>query len=135
MKCKCTTSLKIVLGIVGISHLIIGILGCFPIISISKLASVFYKANVIATSHLEHVAQMFGAYMLTIGLLALIALKDPLKNGSIIIGLGFLLTVRVIQRIIFSGEVNSVFGIPTGWYWTQTIFFLILAVSLFVLRP
>ena len=78
---------------------------------------------------------MFGAYMLTVGVLGIFAILNPLKNISIIYGISFLLLLRVIQRLVFAGQAYAVFGISPGYYWGQTICFLTLAILLIVFRP
>lgn len=127
--------LRIVLGCVCLSHLIIGIAGCFPFFSIDRLAAIFYRASLTKNPQMEHIIQMFGVYMLTIGILGVFALLDPVKNKAIIYSISFLLFARVLQRILFAGQVNAIFGIPTGWYWIQTIFFFAIAMALVLLRP
>ncbi len=128
-------SLKCVLGLVGVSHIVIGGIGCIPGISIVKLAAIFYKASVTLNPQLEHIIQMFGIYMLIVGILAIFALRDPVRNKPIIYGIIILLLLRVLQRIAFASQVYTVFSIPSGWYWTQTIFFLAIAIALILLCP
>ena len=135
MKSACPSSLKFVLWIVCIPHLIIGGLGIMPFLSISDLAAAVYKAKVIPSPQLEHVARMLAGYMLTTGLLAFLALRDPLKNVAIIYGVILLLCIRVIQMVSFSSQAFEIFGIPAGWYWAQALLFSILIVGLIYLRP
>ena len=132
---KKSVLLKVVLAGVCVSHVVIGLIGCFPAIPVESLAEYFYKAKVTVTPQLAHVVQMFGAYMLTIGILAMIALRDTVKYKSVIQTISFLLFVRVLQRVLFAGQAHELFSIPAGWYWTQTIFFFIVGVGLIALRP
>ncbi|MFC1704346.1 hypothetical protein ACFL1E_06170 [Candidatus Omnitrophota bacterium] len=127
--------LKLVLGLVCVSHLTIGIAGCLPGVPIAKLAALFYKASIELSPQMSHIIQMFGVYMLTMGILALFALGDPVKNRAITHGIIILLTLRVIQRIMFAGQAADVFGIPASWYWAQTAFFGLIALLLLLLRP
>ena len=126
--------LRIVLGLVAAAHIIIGIIGVIPAIPAS-IAVVFYGAALTLNPQVEHILQMFGAYMLTVGLLGAFALRDPVKNKSIVYGVSFLLFLRVLQRILFAGQAYSVFGISPGYYWAQTAVFFALAVCLVLLRP
>ncbi len=135
MKSACTSTLKLVLWIVCIPHLIIGGLGVMPFLSISDLAAAVYKAKIIPSPQLEHVARMLAGYMLITGVLAFLALRDPLKNVAIIYGVIGLLSIRVIQMVSFSSQAFEVFGIPAAWYWAQAILFLILIGGLIYLRP
>ena len=126
--------IKVVLGLVAAAHIIIGLIGVIPAIPIN-IVLMFYGAALQINPQIAHIIQMFGAYMLTIGILGVLAIYDPLKNINIIYGLSFLLLLRVIQRIIFSSQAYSVFSISPGYYWGQTVCFLIMAIALIWLRP
>jgi hypothetical protein len=128
-------ALRILLGLVALSNIAVGLLGVIPGIDVSKIAAVFYSAVLMVTPQLEHVTQMFGAYMLTLGILAGLAIKDPHQNRFIIYGVIFMLFVRTAQRIFFATEAYSVFGIPGTAYWIQTIIYFAVAVALIFLRP
>ena len=135
MKTPCMISLKIVLWIVCIPHLLIGIVGCLPFLDIIQVASVVYKANITPSAQLEHVARMLAGYFVVVGLLAFFAIRDPLKSSSIISALSILLFIRVYQMLTFAKDAFSVFGIPAYWYWGQAILFITMAIALFFLRP
>jgi hypothetical protein len=126
--------LRIVLGSVVLSHTVIGLAGAIPIIPID-IATRFYGASLTVTPQIEHITQMFGAYMITVGLLAAFAVRDPVKNKFVIYGVSFLLFVRVIQRLFFADQAFEVFEISPALYWAQTALFLAIAVSLILLRP
>ena len=135
MKSACTSTLKLFLWIVCISHLIIGGLGIMPFFSISDVAATVYKAKIIPSAQLEHVSRMLAGYMFITGILAFLAIRDPLKNVAIIYGVIGLLSIRVIQMISFSREAFNVFDIPPYWYWGQAILFVVLVIGLFFFRP
>lgn len=73
--------------------------------------------------------------MLVIGILAVFALCNPVKNIAITYGISILLILRVIQRFFFAQQALQHFEIPVAWYWAQTIFFLATACVLLWLRP
>lgn len=127
--------LRLVLLSVSIAHLIIGGIACIPGMPVVKLAEIFYKASVTLNPQIEHIMQMFGAYMLLVGILAILASLDPVKNKAITHGIIILLVLRVFQRLAFAQRAWSVFHIPAGWYWAQTIFFFLIAIALFLLSP
>ena len=99
MKTPCITSLKTVLWIVCIPHLLIGIAGCLPFLDITQIAAVVYKANITPSAQLEHVARMLAGYFVAVGLLAFLAIREPLKSSSIISALSVLLFIRVFLRV------------------------------------
>ena len=127
--------LRIILGGVALAHVLIGLGGVIPAIPVSGVVKVVYGAALTVTPQIEHIVQMFGAYMLTVGLLAAIAAWQPAKSTFIIYGVSFLLLVRVIQRLFFAGQAESVFGISPVWYWVQTVVFFVIPVCLILLRP
>lgn len=126
--------IRIVVGLVAVAHILIGLIGVIPAIPI-KLVLMMYGAALQITPQLAHIIQMFGAYMLTIGVLGAFAIWNPVKNTMIIYGVSFLLFLRVIQRIVFAGQASAVFGISPGYYWGQTVCFFALALALVLLVP
>ncbi|NOX97450.1 MAG: hypothetical protein GXO98_05240 [Nitrospirae bacterium] len=126
---------RLVLALVALAHIIIGIVAYIPGVSVENLAKTFYKASVISNPQLEHVTQMFGAYMLVMGILAIFALLNPVKNRAITNGIIILLVLRVLQRLFLAKQTLEIFRIPSGWYWSQTIFFFAIAIALFLLMP
>ena len=129
------TFFRIILGLVSLAHILIGLGGVIPAIPTSWLANVVYGASLTLTPQIEHIVQMFGAYMLTVGLLAALAVWKPTNNKFVIYGISFLLLVRVLQRLFFAGHSFEVFGISPVWYWVQTAVFLAIPVCLILLRP
>ena len=126
---------KIVLGIVSITHVVIGIVGMIPPIPIG-IALAFYGATDLDISiQFKHVLQMYGAYMFTIGIMAALAAWNPLKNKAIIYGICILFFVRVLQRLFFFQEADETFGISAPYYWIQTAVFLLIALFLILFRP
>lgn len=127
--------LRIILGLVALAHILIGLGGIIPVVPTNWLANILYGASLTVTPQIEHIVQMWGAYMLTVGLIATFAVWQPAKNTFIIYGVSFLLFVRVIQRLFFAGQAFDVFGISAVWYWVQTVVFLAIPVALILLRP
>lgn len=126
--------LRIILGLVALAHIVIGISGVIPAIPLD-IAIRFYGASLEVTPQIEHITQMFGAYMLTIGLLTAFAVWQPVKSTFVIYGVSFLLFVRVLQRLFFADQSFEVFDISPAWYWVQTAVFFAIPVSLILLRP
>lgn len=134
-KCARGVFCRLVLGLVALSHITLGTAAFVPWVSVETLVKVFYQASVSVTPQLQHIVEMFGVYMFTVGILSIFALWDPVKNKSIINGIIILLVLRVIQRITFADQAWEVFQISSEWYWAQTILFFIIALVLFLLKP
>ncbi len=127
--------LRILLLGVAATHLAVGTVGMLPAIPLSVGMAFYGATKVDMNPQFQHVLQMYGAYMFAIGIMAVFAFWNPVKNKAIIYGVILLLLVRVVQRLFFFEQANAVFGISTTYYWLQTTWFVILAACLFLLRP
>lgn len=130
------TAFKIVLALVGLAHLVLGLIANLaPPEMLVKVVSAFYGATVEVTAQSHHVIRIVGAFMLGVAAMAFLACRDPLRNQAVITGIIIVLLLRVLQRIVFAGEISSAFNIPSARIWVQAAFFLITAIALLVLRP
>jgi len=92
---------KILLGLVSVTHIVTSLAGIIPPIPIA-VAMAFYGASRLDLNpQIEHILQMYGAYMFAVGIQAAFAIWNPLKNKAIIYGISILLFVRVVQRLFF----------------------------------
>lgn len=130
-------ALKVLLAYVCLSHLILGGLGLFfpPDPIASRIIKAIYGATVVLTPQLIHVIRILGAFMIAIGFLAGLAFMNPSRNRSIIWGIILVLILRVSQRFIFAAEIQEAFGVTTGRLVGQSVFFLAIALGLFLLLP
>jgi hypothetical protein len=126
--------LKLVLALVAVIHIVVGLVGIIPGIPLSYIL-VFYGGALQFSPQIAYLLHIFAAYMLTMGALSIYALWDPVKNKSIVHCIIFLLLFRGIQRILYLGQLDTVFGMVPKYYWVQTILFLVVGVALLWLRP
>ncbi len=124
------TALQVVLGLVALGNGVVGLLGVWPGVPVSRVATAFYSASLTVDPQTEHITEMFGAYMLTIGVLAGIAAFRPERYQVITFSVAGMLTLRTVQRIVFASEQSEVFGISGLYYWTQTVAFFAIAIAL-----
>jgi hypothetical protein len=68
--------------------------------------------------------------MLTVGVLCIYALWNPVKNRSIVHCIIFLHLSRGIQRILSLSQIKMVFGLVPQYYWIQTALFLVVGLAL-----
>jgi len=122
--------LRAILALVAVTNGAIGLLGVWPGIPVSKIATAFYSASISVDPQTEHITAMFAAYMLTVGVLAGAAALKPERYEMVTFAVAGMLVVRTVQRVVFASEQAEVFGISTGYYWTQTIIFLAVAILL-----
>jgi membrane protein implicated in regulation of membrane protease activity len=109
---------------------VIGLLGVLPGVPVSRVATAFYSASLTVDPQTEHITEMFGAYMLTVGVLAGFAAFRPEKYQVITFSVAAMLTLRTVQRIVFASEQSDVFGISGFYYWAQTAVFFMIGAAL-----
>lgn len=126
-------ALQLVLGLVAVTNGLVGLLGVLPGIDVSRVATAFYSASLTVDPQVEHITEMFGAYMLTVGVMAGFAAWRPERYSVITLSVAGMLVLRTVQRVWFAAEQTEVFGISGAYYWGQTIVFFLAAVALLVL--
>ncbi len=124
------TMLRALLGLVALGNGVIGLLGVLPGVPVSRVATAFYSASLTVDPQTEHITEMFGAYMLTVGILAGFAALRPQKYQVITFAVAGMLMLRTAQRLFFAAEQSEVFGISGWYYWTQTVVFFAIGVAL-----
>jgi hypothetical protein len=128
--------LRAVLVLVAVAHLFLGAVAFIAAPEmITRYAALTYGAAVTITPPLQHVVRILGAFMLAIGVMAALALRDPVRNRAIVDGIAILQLLRVAQRFIFSAQIQEIFAVPSGRLLLQSAFFLVLALALLLLRP
>ena len=80
-----------------------------------------------------YILKPLGAFMIALGVMAAMAARDPLGHRSIIIGFAVLFTMRGLQRLLFLGEIERVFAIPSSRSLVQMVVMLSLALALVLL--
>ena len=71
--------------------------------------------------------------MLVLGLVGIAAALDPLRYRVLVYGFVILLVIRVLQRVIFRGDIEQYFSLSAGRNLANAGFFLAIAIVLFVL--
>lgn len=94
-------SLKIILWVVSVYHILIGLLGIFAKEKAVFIAKSFFNFNLTLTPEMNWIINPFTAYILVFGFFMAVAASNPVKYKSIVyVGVG-LFALRVVQRIIF----------------------------------
>ena len=131
--------LRVVLGIICVSHLLLGVLAFVGLPGqVADAVATVYGANLSReeiTPQLQHVVRMLGAYMIAFGVLAGYALLDPVRNRFAIDVLVLLFLERVVQRLLFADEIRAAFDMTAARLWLQAGFFLVFPVLLLIFRP
>ncbi|MEK6893811.1 MAG: hypothetical protein AABX07_06450 [Nanoarchaeota archaeon] len=106
-------SLKVLLWIAAVYHIVLGLLGVFAKDATVYLANVAFNFNLTLNNEMLWVINPFAAYLLVFGVFMAVAATDPKKYKNIIYAGVGLFALRVIQRIIFvvsapEGLISSV---------------------------
>ncbi len=130
-------ALKALLAMAALFHLSVGLAAIVvpPGDYADWVMSVAYGASVDITPVTHHVIRIVGAFMIFVGVMAVVAFLDPRRNRAVIYALVLLFLLRAVQRLIFAEEIQENFHISTARLVSQTIFFAALAAALFVVRP
>jgi hypothetical protein len=94
----------------------------------------YYGATVDWTPEFVYFVKPLGAFMFVLGVLAVVAARDPVGNRWVVYGFVVLFTIRGLQRIVFQEEIANAFAISGGRNIGNAIFFLALGASLFFLH-
>jgi hypothetical protein len=127
--------LKVILGLVCLAHIGLGIAGFMAGDVATQVAKVAYGANLMLTPQSEHLVRILGAFMIAIGALAGMAIRDPGRHRATILAIVLLLALRVTQRLLHADEIQSTFGIAKTHIWLQSAYFAALAGTLLYLMP
>jgi hypothetical protein len=128
--------LRILLAVVCVSHLALG-LGIMigPPRLLELFAQAYGVAQVPTAAEFLYLLKPLGAYMITISFLSAAAFYAPVQNRIAVHAVILLLLVRTVQRFVFASDAIEAFGLTTNQLITQSVFFLALALALFLFRP
>jgi hypothetical protein len=130
------TILRLLLLLACVSHLFLGAIAFVAVPEmVTRWAAIAYGAAVTLTPPLQHAVRILGAFMLAVGVMAVLALRDPVRNRAIADGIGILQLLRVAQRLIFAAEIQQTFGVSPGRLLLQSAFFFALGLALLLVRP
>jgi hypothetical protein len=129
MKTDATSLLSYFLWAIAAFHVVVGV-GVNVAPGFAPMMAGFYGANVEWTAQFSYIVKPLGAFMLALGIMAGIAARDPLANRPIVYGFAVLFALRAVQRIVFSGEIESAFGVAFGRGLAMAAAFTVMAVLL-----
>ncbi len=130
-----TASFKTVQGLLWFIcgfHILVG-LGLNVSAGFPQVMAEYYGATVVWTSQLGYLVKPLGAFMLVLGLLGVVAARNPLANGAIVYAFVGVFFIRALQRVVFGREIYEAFAIAPGRNLANAAFFLLLGVVLLVL--
>lgn len=94
-------SLRVLLGVGALYHLLLGLAGLFMKDQAAELARLFFRFNLSPTPEILWLLNPFSAYLLAFGLLMAVTALDPVKYRAFVYVVVTLYAVRVLERIWF----------------------------------
>ena len=95
-----------------------------------QVVASYYGAEVEWTPAFMYIIKPLGAFMITVGLLAGIAARDPLKHAGIVYAVALLFLMRGLQRFIYMDEIANAVNIEPGRNVINGVFFIALSAIL-----
>jgi len=126
---------RILAAFMGIYHLGMGIFGSFSGDMASKVANVMWGAHVVIDPQFSYMAKFLGAYVIAFGLMMLFIAKDPVRYSSLVYVAVVLAVIRILNRVVFSGDLHAAFSIAPSRMIGTIIGVALLNLGLLLLKP
>ncbi len=88
-----------------------------------RLGSRLYGARFEPADQFRYIVRAAGAYVLGMGVLQAMALRDPRRYLGVIDGTIAVFALRFFQRVVYRRDVHTAFGISPRRHWLNTAFF------------
>jgi hypothetical protein len=128
------TFLRVLMGYVAGGHLFTGLFCMLGRKGIERIVAPLYGARFVPDAQLSHVARPAGAFVAGLGLMQLLAVRDPDRHGEVIDGTLVILFLRTLQRIVHRRDVTRIFNISPARHYLMTAHFGALALVLLLAR-
>ncbi len=122
-------ALRSLMFFIAISHLAVG-LGLMSSIGFQKISATLYGARLDWTAANIYLLRVIGAFAFVMGLLALLAARNPLRNRVIVVGFIVFFTIRNINRHLHANELSEGLLLTPLISYLTTAFFGIQAILL-----
>ena len=104
--------LRIVLLVVLFTTLVLGLVCYLSGDAALKLARLIYGTTLSElTPQVNYLLKMMGAYLITLGVLNVLAVANPLKYRAIVYADALMAVLRALQRVIFANSIQESFGL------------------------
>lgn len=127
-------TLKILLWLIAVYHLIAGAAGTFSKDAAVTIGSLFFGVGITMNEQTELLVRYLGAFSIAFGVMATLAALAPARNRTFIWGAVAYFVVRAFDRVVFAGlfSAHAVGSIPNWW---RICVILAFAVGLLLLMP
>jgi len=125
---------RVLVAFIGVYHLMLGLVLLTSGDMAIRLAKEFAGMTITGSPELGIMGEILATYIIAFGLLMAAAAWNPEKNrAAISIGL-VLICLRLLQRLVFSGKMMSVFQISSGRYWAAFLTVAMIGAALMIFR-
>lgn len=97
------------------------------------LAAKLYGAKVDWTPQIIYMVRILGSFAFVLGLLAVAAALDPIRQSIIVYGFIALFILRDFHRLLFHKDIEMAFSLKSQMNLLTNLFFLLQTALLFVL--
>jgi len=129
------TGIRVLAGFMGVYHLIMGLAGIVSGDIAARAAYLLWHAQVHVDPQFSYLAKFLGAYVIAFGGMLLAVAKDPVRYGPLVYVAALLGALRIVERLVFAGELQDAFGIGLDRTIVTSIIVLALNGGLILLKP
>jgi hypothetical protein len=119
----------------GVYHLLMGLFGIISGEMAARVGQILWGAHVTVDAQFSYLAKFLAAYVIAFGLMMLFIAKDPVRYGALVWVAALLGALRIFERLVFAGELQSAFSIGMNRTILTVIVVAALNLGLIVLRP
>lgn len=113
-------------------HLVMGF-ALMTSLPFQQMAVHLYGATVVWNAQFIYLVRILGSFAFVFGVLAAIAVYDPLRHQGIVWGFVVLFLLRDLHRLIFAEEIQRAFSLAAKTNVWTNLFFLAQTVGLVAL--
>lgn len=117
-----TQMLKTLLNVVGVSHIGLGMVGLAGDPGM-RAGKALYGIHKELDDQVRYVIRLASAYLISTGVLHLIAARDPQRNKPIIDATLLIYLLNNAHRIVNRHDAYTAFGMTPARVWGRTAFF------------
>ncbi len=125
--------LQAVLGFICAFHIFMGA-GLMFSPRFQAWAAASYGAQVDWTPQMIYMTRILGSFAFVLGILALAAALNPLREQAIIYGFVVLFLLRDAHRLLFQADIRAAFHLSDQTNWLTNAFFLAQTLLLLLLN-
>ncbi len=129
------TAIRILAGFMGLYHIGMGIFGTLSGEMAARVGSLAWGAHVTVDPQFTYLTKFLGAYVIAFGAMMLLIAKNPVRYGALVYVAVLLAAIRILDRLVFSHDLQLAFGIDFSRTITAVIVVAALNLGLLLLKP